>query len=206
MLPSKTPKLHPGVIWETEGPHASTSNVSTSMCASNATAGIQMVIALSQAMPRKRKGPKILVGYKHKKGTGHSKWEGCHEIVDGKSSGRWAPSTQQYDIVEVQKCSKGADSNANRNTSPPCNDTTCTISTTATAENATPPSSATDRNNNNNTDTMLLFSLNNGIRIISSTIVTPASISSYMHKKIQSATCKATARGMDRSKENEGSG
>jgi hypothetical protein len=87
MLPSKTPKLHPGVIWETEGPHASTSNVSTSMCASNATAGIQMVIALSQAMPRKRKGPKILVGYKHKKGTGHSKWEGCHEIV------------------EVQKCS-----------------------------------------------------------------------------------------------------
>jgi hypothetical protein len=138
-------------------------------------------------MPRKRKGPKILVGYKHKKGTGRSKWEGRREIVDGKSSGGWAPSTQQYDIVEVQKRSKGADSNANRNTSPPFNDTTCTISTTATAENATPPSSATDRNNNNNTDTMLPSSLNNGVRNVSSTIVTPASISTYMRKKIQSA-------------------
>ena len=49
-------------------------------------------------------------------------------------------------------------------------------------------SSATDGNTNNtNSNTMLPSSLNDPVRNVSSTIVTPASISTYMRKKIRSA-------------------
>lgn len=143
-----------------------------------------------RTMPKKIKRRSTL-SYRHKKGTGNSRIKrgvGKREILAGKSSGGWAPSTTQNDdgIVDnevLQQSQLMEDVHA----SPPCPDTTCTIGTTT--ENATPSSSSATDGNTNNTDsiTMLPSSLNDPVRNVSSTIVTPASISRYRRKKIRSA-------------------